>query len=284
MTLEAPTNHVARVIYSSDIPIKLIGAPLSKMRFYRKALPDVGDIVMARVVDVNDIGAHVSLPEYDDIMGLVIKSEFSRKRIQSVKQVMRKGKKEVCKVINVDKRKGNVDLSKKQVQPSEKQEHEHQYRLGKTVHDFAWQVSYRTGADMWQVLEDLIWPLYDQQSHAYHGLCQLATQESIDHCDEHTAELIREYFRPQLKKLRAKVHAYCVDVDGLDTIKGVMMGAQSDYGVEVVRGEDAMIYDVLYQDYDHEHGAQYLNGVADEIARRMCERTGGHGSVHRYVS
>lgn len=52
------------------------------------------------------MGAYVKLLEYDNIDGMILLSELSRRRIRSIQKLIRIGKNEVVVVLRVDKEKG----------------------------------------------------------------------------------------------------------------------------------------------------------------------------------
>ena len=52
------------------------------------------------------MGAYVKLLEYDDIDGMILLSELSRRRIRSIQKLIRVGRNEVVVVLRVDKEKG----------------------------------------------------------------------------------------------------------------------------------------------------------------------------------
>ena len=53
------------------------------------------------------MGAYVKLLEYDNIDGMILLSELSRRRIRSIQKLIRVGRNEVVVVLRVDKEKGN---------------------------------------------------------------------------------------------------------------------------------------------------------------------------------
>lgn len=55
------------------------------------------------------MGAYVKLLEYDNIDGMILLSELSRRRIRSIQKLIRVGRNEVVVVLRVDKEKGSQD-------------------------------------------------------------------------------------------------------------------------------------------------------------------------------
>lgn len=54
------------------------------------------------------MGAYVKLLEYDNIDGMILLSELSRRRIRSIQKLIRVGRNEVVVVLRVDKEKGGL--------------------------------------------------------------------------------------------------------------------------------------------------------------------------------
>ena len=59
------------------------------------------------VRQVAEMGAYVKLLEYDNIDGMILLSELSRRRIRSIQKLVRVGRNEVVVVLRVDKEKGS---------------------------------------------------------------------------------------------------------------------------------------------------------------------------------
>ena len=79
--------------------------PLS-CRYYEHRFPEIEDVVMVTVRSIADMGAYVELLEYNNIEGMILLSELSRRRIRSINKLIRVGKSECVVVIRVDKDKG----------------------------------------------------------------------------------------------------------------------------------------------------------------------------------
>lgn len=81
--------------------------PLS-CRFYAERYPEIDDVVMVNVRSIEEMGAYVHLLEYNNIEGMILLSELSRRRIRSINKLIRIGKTEPVVVIRVDKEKGRI--------------------------------------------------------------------------------------------------------------------------------------------------------------------------------
>jgi translation initiation factor 2 subunit 1 len=89
--------------------------------------PEVDELVMVQVKQIQEMGAYVKLVscffltsdwdaaelngsgfqlEYDNIEGMILLSELSRRRIRSIQKLIRVGRNEVVVVMRVDKEKG----------------------------------------------------------------------------------------------------------------------------------------------------------------------------------
>lgn len=75
-------------------------------RFYKHRYPKLEDVVMVNVRSIAEMGAYVSLLEYDDTEGMIMLSELSRRRIRSINKLVRIGRNECVVVIRVDEEKG----------------------------------------------------------------------------------------------------------------------------------------------------------------------------------
>ncbi|GJE91797.1 eukaryotic translation initiation factor 2 subunit alpha [Phanerochaete sordida] len=103
------------------------------MRYYEQRYPEVDELVMVQVRQIAEMGAYVKLLEYDNIEGMILLSELSRRRIRSIQKLIRVGRNEVVVVLRVDKEKGYIDLSKRRVSPEDIIKCEERYMKSKTV-------------------------------------------------------------------------------------------------------------------------------------------------------
>ncbi|XP_039063964.1 eukaryotic translation initiation factor 2 subunit alpha homolog [Hibiscus syriacus] len=101
---------------------------------YEAKYPEVNMAVMIQVKNITDMGAYVSLLEYNNIKGMILFSELSRRRIRSVSSLIKVNQTEPVMVLHVDKKKGYIDLSKRRVSEEDIQACEERYNKNKLVH------------------------------------------------------------------------------------------------------------------------------------------------------
>ena len=87
-----------------------------------KGWPNVGELVVCTVTKVVDFGAFVALDEYDNKEGLIHISEVASGWVKYIRDHVREGQKIVCKVLDVNPKRGHIDLSFKDVNEHQRRE------------------------------------------------------------------------------------------------------------------------------------------------------------------
>ena len=129
------------------------------------------------------MGAYVKLLEYDNIDGMILLSELSRRRIRSIQKLIRVGRNEVVVVLRVDREKGTsgawglalqrtlielgyIDLSKRRVSPEDIVKCEERFNKGKMVASIMRHVAEKTKTPMETLYQNIGWPLNKKYGHA----------------------------------------------------------------------------------------------------------------------
>jgi translation initiation factor 2 subunit 1 len=85
-------------------------------------MPEQGEIVLATVTKVMDHGSYVTLDEYDNIQGFLHISEIAPGWIRSINRFVKDGEKKVLLVKKVNLKRGDIDLSLKQISKDQKKQ------------------------------------------------------------------------------------------------------------------------------------------------------------------
>ena len=141
--------------------------PNLECRMYEPRFPEVDAAVMIQVKHIADMGAYVSLLEYNNIEGMILFSELSRRRIRSISSLIKVGRQEPAIVLRVDRDKGYIDLSKRRVSEEEAQACEDRYNKSKLVHSIMRHVAETLEVDLEPLYQRIGWPLYRKYGHAF---------------------------------------------------------------------------------------------------------------------
>ncbi|XP_054715834.1 eukaryotic translation initiation factor 2 subunit 1-like [Uloborus diversus] len=209
--------------------------PLS-CRFYSQKYPEVEDVVMVKVRSIAEMGAYVSLLEYNNIEGMILLSELSRRRIRSINKLIRVGRDECVVVIRVDKEKGYIDLSKRRVSPEDIEKCEEKFAKARAVNSILRHVAeilkYESDEELEELYKKTAWYFDEKckkQASSYDMFKHAVNDPSIlDECglDNQTKETllsnIRRRLTPQAVRIRADIEVACYGYEGIDAVKNAL--------------------------------------------------------------
>ncbi|XP_031117769.1 eukaryotic translation initiation factor 2 subunit alpha homolog [Ipomoea triloba] len=230
------------------------GGPNLECRMYEAKYPEVDQAVMIQVKSMADSGAYVSLLEYNNIEGMILFSELSRRRIRSISSLIKVGRIEPVMVLRVDKEKGYIDLSKRRVSEEDIQACEERYNKSKLVHSIMRHVAETMNIDLEDLYIHVGWPLYRKYGHAFEAF-KLVVNDPDSVLNSLTREVkevgpdgqevtkvvpalteevkdslvknIRRRMTPQPLKIRADIEMKCFQFDGVLHIKEAMRKAEA---------------------------------------------------------
>ena len=91
------------------------------MLIKREGFPESSDLVMCTVTNIQHNSTFVSIHEYGR-QGMITISEIAPGRIRNIRDYVMEGKVIVCKVLNVNKERGYIDLSLRRVTESQRRQ------------------------------------------------------------------------------------------------------------------------------------------------------------------
>ncbi|OAY79605.1 eukaryotic translation initiation factor 2 subunit alpha homolog [Ananas comosus] len=282
--------------------------PNLECRMYEAKYPEVDMAVMIQVKNIADMGAYVSLLEYNNIEGMILFSELSRRRIRSVSALIKVGRQEPAIVIRVDRDKGYIDLSKRRVSEEDALACEERYNKSKLVHSIMRHVAETLDLDLEDLYLHIGWPLYRKYGHAFEAF-KLIVSDPDSVLDSLTREVkevspdgqevtkvvpavtpevkdalvknIRRRMTPQPLKIRADVEMKCFQFDGVLHIKEAMKKAEAA-GTDDCPVKIKLVAPPLYvlttQTLDKEQGISILN-YAIKVCTEEIERHKGKLTV-----
>ena len=265
-------------------------------RFYVEKFPEVEDIVMVNVQSIAEMGAYVRLLEYNNIEGMILLSELSRRRIRSINKLIRVGRDECVVVIRVDKEKGYIDLSKRRVSQEEAKLCENKYSKAKCVHSILRHTVELLHQSKHEVdFEDLFqrsaWMFdkkYKRENEKYpasYDIFKRAVDDPtiLDELELNELEKsillknIRRRLTPQAMKIRADVEVSCYAYEGVDAVKRALKK-----GLECSTEEHAIkinliappLYVITTQSLDRVQGVEAVQNAMDAIKETIRDADG----------
>lgn len=272
--------------------------PNLSCRYYKAKFPEVEEVVMANVRSIAEMGAYVHLLEYNNIEGMILLSELSRRRIRSINKLIRIGKTECVVVIRVDKDKGYIDLSKRRVSPEDIVRCEEKFAKAKAVNSILRHVAdilgYTTDEQLEELYAKTAWYFDDKARRpgaAYDAFKLATTTDStvLDECglDPQTKEVLLTHIKrrlmPQSVKVRADIEVGCCAYEGIDAVKSALRAgiALSTNDMQIkVNLIAPPSYVVTTQTMEREEGLKLLTAALDKIKETITS-AGGIFSVQQ---
>eukprot|EP01086_Lenisia_limosa_P001568 TRINITY_DN130_c0_g1_i1.p1 TRINITY_DN130_c0_g1~~TRINITY_DN130_c0_g1_i1.p1 ORF type:complete len:311 (+),score=107.61 TRINITY_DN130_c0_g1_i1:88-933(+) len=235
------------------------------------------------------MGAYVSLIEYNNIEGMILLSELSRRRIRSVNKLIRVGRQEIVLVLRVDKEKGYIDLSKRRVSADDVARFEDKYVKSKDVNSIMRHVAEVTEQPLEDLNNKITWPLYKAFGHAWDAFKLVMSQDGdptiIEKYGLNEAELnalkvnIARRFTPQVIRFRADVEVSCFEYEGINAIKRALLAGKAAVtrdGEEVVSIKliSPPLFVLTAQSFDKEQGIVDLNKCIEVIKESILSEKG----------
>ena len=159
----------------------------------------------------------------------------SRKRIRSVKKLMRVGKQEVLQVLRVDEEKGYVDLSKKLLTPKDIESCSERYEKSKIVNGILRRLAETRKENISALYEAFGWGMYEgDEGHAYDvlqaSLLDSATLDKYKVPEDYKEPLlaiVRHRMSTNPIKVEAEINLTCFGKDGVDAVKEALLTARA---------------------------------------------------------
>jgi len=265
-------------------------------RFYEQKYPEVDDVVMVNVRSIADMGAYVHLLEYNNIEGMILLSELSRRRIRSINKLIRVGRTEPVVVIRVDKDKGYIDLSKRRVSKEDIERCTEKYSKAKAVNSIVRHVAEILGFKTNEELEDLYrktaWYFETKskkQGTAYDYFKQSVADPSLLNdlgLDENMkavlVENIQRKLTQQAVKIRADFECSCFTYEGIDAVKDALRAGIAVGNPEIPIKINLIappVYVMTCSTPERSEGLALLNEGCKVVEERI-KSSGGNFAIH----
>lgn len=240
---------------------------------------------MVNVKQIAEMGAYVKLLEYDNIDGMILLSELSRRRIRSIQKLIRIGRNEVVIVLRVDKEKGYIDLSKRRVSAEDVVKCEERYNKSKAVHSIMRHVAEATQTPLETLYQQIGWPLNRKYGHSYDAFKLSITDPEVwneiefpsEAVHKELTQYISKKLTPAPTKVRADIEVTCFGYDGIDAVKEALRTAEANNTADTqikVKLVAPPLYVLTSQCLEKSRGIQMLEEAIQRIETQI-KQSGG---------
>ncbi|AKA47781.1 translation initiation factor IF-2 subunit alpha [uncultured archaeon] len=227
----------------------------------RKDLPENSDLVVVTIKDVKNFGATVKLDEYEGKEGFIHIAEVATGWVKHIRDHLREGQRTVCKVLNVDKERGYIDLSLKRVNAHQKREKISQWKNEQKSAKLLELAAEQLNKSVDECEEEFAGFLRKKYGTLYEAFEEAAAEENWlpekkGKWKQVIIQLAKENVVPPFVQIGGYIESYSLAPDGMDRIKASLLTGISE-GVEI-QYAGAPRYRISVQDKDYKSAEETL--------------------------
>ncbi|HXX55608.1 MAG TPA: translation initiation factor IF-2 subunit alpha [Methanoregula sp.] len=247
--------------------------------------PGESELVVCTVENVKDFVAFVSLDEYGGRQGLIPISEIATGWIKYIRDHIREGQKIVCKVLNVDKVRGHIDLSLKDVNEHQRREKIREWKNESKAKKWLGFVAEQSGEPL-AAIEDVIYNKYGAFYPIFEDIVidPDATLKKLG-LSKKVTEVLLKVAQESVKVPSVEVTGHLIltstQPDGISVIKNALKKANESKsaGAEIeILYLGAPTYRIKVTAPDYKKAEKAIEKAAG-AAIAVVEKTGGEGKL-----
>lgn len=195
--------------------------------------PERAELVVATVERVMNYGAFVRLEEYDNKQGIVNIRDFSLKWVKNPRDYLKEGQKAVLKVVRVNRERGHIDLSLRNVNEGERRNKLKEFKLEKRAEKLLSHFGKVSNTPTEKLREMFASSLEEDYGTLYDAFSEVSLEnEDLKGYikDEKLRDVIVREIKNSIKPPRVEIIGYLSlssnDGDGITKIKSALHGGE----------------------------------------------------------
>ncbi len=258
--------------------------------FYKKqGIPEEGEFVICTVKKIFPHSIFVDLDEYERTEAMIHISEISPGRIRNIRDFVKEGRKLVCKVLRVNKEKGQIDLSLRRVPLSVKKKKNEEYKQeqkSEKILEIIGQKTKTTIDEMYKEFGKGIVEQYGSFSAFFQEISAgtMTTEEANipKKYQKALEETIKEKIKPVKVKVEAMLSLTSQASNGIELIKKALKEAENianekEYELEISY-VGAPRYRLVLTTTDYKTGEKCIQEITNK-AITLIKKAGGEGEL-----
>jgi translation initiation factor 2 subunit 1 len=256
----------------------------------RNEYPEEGDLVVGTVTDAKGYGAFVKLEEYPGKTGFIHIAELATGWVKYVRDHVRENQKVVCKVTNIDRSKGHVDLSLKRVNEHQRREKISEWKNEQKAEKLFEMLAKELGKDLRQFYEEAGFALQEKYGSLYTAFEMAAVDADQLKQDGFSGDWMKRFVEIGVANvtipyvtIKGELEITSNAPDGFEHVKEALAAAEKSEFEDVdvvVQYLGAPRYLLKVKAPDYKIAEDQLR-KAVERATKAIEKRGGKGAFHR---
>ncbi|UCE73343.1 MAG: translation initiation factor IF-2 subunit alpha [Methanomassiliicoccales archaeon] len=252
--------------------------------------PEEGELIIGTVQTVKNYGAFVILDEYENKEGFIHITEVATGWIKYIRDYIRERQKVVCKVLRVDKSKGHVDLSLKQVNEHQRREKIQDWKNEQKAKKLVEITAEKLEKSVDWCYEEFAFDLMEKYGSLYRALEECAINPNVLKEEGFKGEWIDivtsvalDNIAPPFVKVSGYLDLTCPLPDGIVHIKNALLEAErSEKNKLMVQYVGAPQYRIKVNAPDYKTAEEELK-KASERAIMYIQAHDGDGKYYREI-
>lgn len=250
--------------------------------------PEVDELVMCSVKKVKNYGAFVSLDEYRDKEGFIHIAEIASGWVKYIGNHIREGTKIVAKVIRVNSRKEQIDLSLKRVNSHQKRAKTQEWRRNRKMLKLFELMADRLGKDVDDCYEEFGYDLMETFGSLYNAFEAVAINRNVLEEEEFEGdwmetmvETAEANMTPPYVELAEKILLFSPAPNGVEHIKEVVKQVTEEEETDLnLKYVGAPEYRITITATDYKTAENRLSDISEKIIS-LIKKKGGYGLFAR---
>ncbi len=244
------------------------------MALPKKELPDETELVLCTVTKIYPHSVFVTIDDYDNKQGMIHISEIAPGRIRNIHDYVKMGKKIVCKVLQINRERGHIDLSLRRVSEGQKREKAEQIKKEQKAQKIVEFVADKLKIDKVALYEDMQKKLPEIYGTLHDVFEEFITDETTlrgfnlqKNIYDLLAETIRQRIKPPEVMIEGEIKLKSYAPNGLDVIKKILAGAAKTSDTMKLRYKGGGSYSMDIKDSNFKDAEKTMANASEFIEK-----------------
>jgi len=258
------------------------------MLYKKEGMPEEDELVLCTVTSVKHHSVFASLDEYEGKSGMIHISEVSPGRIRNIRDYVQKGKKVICKVLRVDKKKGHIDLSLRRVNEGQRREKSSKIKQEQKAEKIIESIAKKRKQNLKEMYDKISSKVFEKYEYIHECFKDVIDKKADlkklgikDKLAEELNEIIKEKIKPTEVQIKGILSVSSNASNGLEIVKKTLKRVEKlGKGHTDISYAGAGKYNVIVKASDYKTAEKILENNI-ESAIKYIEKHGGKGEFER---